>query len=252
MGLKHISDIRKKLEQTNNTELGALHMSTGYRELDQALGGFQRGQVYLLGASVYMDKRLLAMNMVSNMLKEQKLCILWFSLALSACESVKKMMEIQSRTKLPEDANLYIEDGPGMTTKDFFKTCNQMSQKPDLIVIDELSYMADYLDDEARMAKEIEALAVKEDCAVLVLTNVSDAVEERDDSHPLVCDFTNRELLKKASAIFTMYNEEFYIGEETNHKGTVEINVLYAKDGRRGKVFLAYLEDFHLFCSLQV
>lgn len=250
MALKSMEEIMQKMNQKDNSEVYSEVLTTGYRELDQALGGFQRGQVYLFGASVYMDKRLLAMNMVSNMLKEQTPCILWFSLALSACESVKKMMEIQSRTKLPEDANLYVEDGPGITTKDLFKTCNQMSQKADLIVIDELSYLADYLDDETRMAKEIEALAVKEDCAVLVLTNVSAAVEERDDSHPLICDFTNRELLKKAAAIFTMYNEEFYIGEETNHKGTVEIDVLYAKDGRCGKVFLAYLEEFHLFCSM--
>ncbi len=93
-------------------------------------------------------------------------------------------------------------------------------------------------------------LARRENVAVLVVSQLSRECEKRDDKRPMLSDLRETgELEQCAEVVIACYRDEYY-NPESKDKGTGEILVLKNKNGRTGRIRMAWDADTATFRPL--
>jgi len=74
-----------------------LGLSTGFRKLDRAIGGFQGGMTYVIGARPSMGKTALALNVADHVALDQSLPTLFFSLEMGHRLLLTRVLQARAR-----------------------------------------------------------------------------------------------------------------------------------------------------------
>ncbi len=278
---KRIGDIvseQLKLYRTaNNDEVDVTGIGTGFTNLDRITGGFQKGDLIIVGARPAIGKTAFALSVANNIAIRQKKHVLLFSLEMGKEQIANKvlMMEvgvdiahlksgklsadewddlIKSAKKLSA-ANLIIDDTPGITTDEILErcTCYKEKQSIDLVIVDYLQLLG-YKGNSPSRRKELEdihiklkEIARKIEVPVMVLTQLSRAIEQREDHHPVLSDLREPcSIEQDADTIMFIYRDEYY-NKDSVFKGIAEIIVVKQRSGRLGTAYLSWNSRFAKF-----
>ncbi len=225
-------------------------VTTGLRDMDRKLGGFQKSDLIILAGRPSMGKTALATNIAINAAKahhdtngKEGSAVAFFSLEMSSEQLSTRLLgdyssvpsdkirrgEIKQddfnkfleATKFLSRAPLYIDDTPGLTVAALRTRARRLKRLVPalgLIVIDYLQLlhgMAKGSDNRVQEVSEItrglKGLAKELEVPVLALSQLSRAVESREDKHPQLSDLRESGSIEQdADVVMFVYREEYY------------------------------------------
>lgn len=91
--VKEWKDTRESYKKKFQNGVGLIGLSTGYPKLDEAIDGLRDGHIWILGGYTNAGKSTSALNIVSNLIKENKR-VVFYSLEMSANDIISKLLGI--------------------------------------------------------------------------------------------------------------------------------------------------------------
>lgn len=253
-------------------------MESGISDLDNLIGNFEKKELIFIGARPSMGKTTLTMNILKGLARNYK--GLFFSLEqpkeqlmykLLASETWINGLEISKGDIQENDftqlvtasdrlmkLNLQIDDTSKQSVKDIQAAIIKEKQTNglDFVAIDYLQYMdyGEFKHDANRaiteIVKQLKHFVKEYDINMIVLSQLSRALEQRQDKRPIMSDLRESGAIEQeADKILFLYRDEYY-NKETEDKNILEVNIAKNRNGNLGIVKLAYLPQYQTIGSL--
>lgn len=265
---------------------------TGFAEFDRMSQGMGRGDLVILAARPSMGKTAFGLQVAVNVAVREHKPVPIFSLEMSKEAIARRMLFTEARvdiarfrqgirTRDDEDRlrqALNLLAGTPIYTHCTARTVRQVraqcrrlvAQHGPLaaIVIDYLGKMRGSGTTENRtheigeITGDLKALAVEFGIPVLLLSQLSRAVEARPDKRPMLSDLRDSgEIEQDADTVLMLYRPEYYFGatrkvgrgkaeEVESLEGKAELIVAKQRNGATGTVHLRFFKEFTRFESL--
>lgn len=91
--VKEWKETREGYKQKFSNGVGLIGTSTGYPKLDESIDGLREGHIWILGGYTNAGKSTSALNIVSNLIKENKR-VIFYSLEMSSNDIISKLLGI--------------------------------------------------------------------------------------------------------------------------------------------------------------
>lgn len=223
--------------------------TTGFRCLDARLGGLRKGDLVILAARPSMGKTALAMNIATNASKAGE-SVLIFSMEMTAKSLMQRIISGEadvttdqiSRGHLgPEewdriaavssaDWPMVICDQPNLSPSALRAEARKMQRDSglDLIVVDYLQLMQppggdshNRVNDVSAITRAMKQVAKELDVPILLLSQLSRAVEQREDKRPQLADLRDSGSIEQdADVVMFIYREEYYLSRSMPDEGS--------------------------------
>ena len=240
-------------------EEGIVGVPTGLKDLDDRLGGLHKSDLIIIAGRPSMGKTALATNIAFHAARKiqesgKKGSIAFFSLEMSSEQLSTRILAEQSRIKSNDIRRGKISDEQ---LEQFIETSKNISELPmfidetpaisvaalsnrarrikrlnglDMIVIDYIQLMkATYslkdgrVQEISEITQGLKALAKELSVPVLALSQLSRAVEQRDDKKPLLSDLRESGSIEQdADVVMFVYRESYYLKAKEPRPATVE------------------------------
>jgi len=245
-------DVIKELYQSRDK--GCIGLDCGYPSLNYYFGGLQKGKIYIIGARASMGKSALAMNIAEYVAKEKN--VLFISLEMDKKEYAQRLMLgragvdvsvvntgrisdeqialVKEQKKYLDSLNLYIETKSPCRISDIeLAIINLQSTKGscDLVVVDYLQLLTpnskagkNRETEVAEMSRELKNLAIKYNVPIVVLSQLSRALEAREDKRPMLSDLRESGSIEQdADVVMFVYRDEYYHPDKPEARGCAEL-----------------------------
>lgn len=252
---------------------------TGYKDLDTLLGGLQKSDLIILAARPSVGKTSLALNVAENAAIAHGARVAIFSLEQSKDQIVDRLLASQSGVdgwklrsgNLADDdfpklgqamgvlseANIYIDDMPGQTALEIRTKARrlQMEHGLDLVVVDYLQLMAgrnqeSRVQEVSEISRSLKGVARELNVPLLALSQLSRAVENRPDKHPLLSDLRDSGTIEQDSDVVIFLYRDDYYNKDSDKKNIVEVLIRKHRNGPTGDVELYFQPEQTRFKSL--
>lgn len=250
-------------------------VATGFKDLDNKLGGLQRSDLIILAARPSMGKTSLALDMVRNVALAQKKAVGFFSLEMSKDQLVDRLLSAEADVDLwkmrtgklndigPDndferighalgrlsEAQIYIDDSGSVNIMELRTKARRLQAEHnlDLIVVDYLQLMQgrsteNRVQEVSEISRSLKILAKELDVPVLALSQLSRAVEQRGgDKKPQLSDLRESGSIEQdADVVMFIYRDEMYTGKDTKKPHVAEILIRKHRNGPTGEVELFF------------
>ena len=247
---KAISEVSKNvLANTENNAKRTdevIGLDTGFGSLNKYTQGFQNGSLIILAARPAMGKSAMAMNLAVNVAVKNKggeAHVAIFSLEMSAEQLVERMVACDSNIRLNNikngqiaradwirfntscaklgGLNLYFDDSSDTSVSTIRAKCRKLASDVglDFIVIDYLQLIesdavfakSSQQERISKISRSLKLMARELEVPVLALSQLSRAVEQRDDKHPIMADLRDSGSIEQdADIVMFLYRDDYY------------------------------------------
>ena len=249
-------------------------VKSGFRELDNMLGGLGAGSLNILAARPSMGKTAFALSIAQNVAIRDKNAVAIFSLEMPAVQLVTRMLCSEARidmnrlrqgqltdrdfSKLAEfagrisDAPLLIDDTSDLSLMEMRSRARRLhsQQKLSLIVIDYLQLMSGSSNSKnggenrqqeiAMISRGLKNLARELGIPVIALSQLSRAVEARPNKRPMLSDLRESGSIEQdADLVMFIYRDDYY-NQNSEKAGVAEIIVGKQRNGPTGTAELQF------------
>jgi len=250
-------------------------VATGFKDLDNKLGGLQRSDLIILAARPSMGKTSLALDMVRNVAMSQKKAVAFFSLEMSKDQLVDRLLSAEAEVDLwkmrtgklndlgPDndferighalgrlsEAQIFIDDSGSVNIMELRTKARRLQAEHnlDLIVIDYLQLMQGRSTDNrvqevSEISRSLKILAKELNLPVLALSQLSRAVEQRGgDKKPQLSDLRESGSIEQdADVVMFIYRDDMYTGKDSKKPHIAEILIRKHRNGPTGEVELFF------------
>ena len=271
------TEIEKRYNSSQDGKLFGL--DTGFSELNRMTGGLQKSDLIILGARPSMGKTAFALNILAN-LARKNVPVAIFSLEMSSEQLTNRLFSLyglinSNSIRLGKlDGNelerltltsiilsgkpLYIDDTAGLNMSKLRTKARKLKREKDikLLVIDYLQLMQgssrkiDRQQEISEISRSLKLLARELDITIIALSQLSRAVESRQDKRPMLSDIRESGAIEQdADIVMFLYRDEYY-NANTNDKGLTELIIAKHRNGAIGTVNLKFSKQFCLFENL--
>ena len=239
-------------------EEGIVGVPTGMTDLDDRLGGLHKSDLVIIAGRPSMGKTALATNIAFNAAKKiqddnKKSSIAFFSLEMSSEQLSTRILAEQSKIKSNDirrgrisedqfdkfietsknisDLPLYIDETPAISIAALSNRARRIKRiyGLDMVVVDYIQLMkANNIKDGrvqeiSEITQGLKALAKELSVPVLALSQLSRAVEQRDDKKPQLSDLRESGSIEQdADVVMFVYREAYYMERKEPRPATVE------------------------------
>ena len=269
------------IENASKNRGAVTGIATGFYDLDYKTAGLQRSDLILVAARPSMGKTAFVLNIAEFVALKSKVPTAIFSLEMSRTQLVNRILAMNSKVdsqsirtgdlkdedwvKLMESARitgespLLIDDTPGISIAELRSKCRKFKLEKDLglVIIDYLQLMSGGKKSESRqqeiseISRSLKALAREINCPVIALSQLSRAVEQREDKRPMLSDLRESGAIEQdADVVMFIYRDEYYTKEKCEEPGVSEIIIGKQRNGPTGTVKLAWLGNYTKFANL--
>ena len=268
-----------EIEEASRTKGRVTGIATGFRELDYKLTGMHPAELILVAARPAMGKTAFVLNIAQYAALRDNHKVALFSLEMSAEQLVTRMMAsellldsqklrtgdlkdsdwprlIEGATMIGK-SNLIIDDTSSSLTEIRSK-CRRYKQKEDveLIIIDYLQLMTgsgrrseSRQQEISEISRGLKVLARELNVPIIALSQLSRAVEARQDHRPMLSDLRESGAIEQdADVVMFLYRDEYY-NVNTEKKGLAEVIVAKQRNGATGSVELVWLGQYTKFAD---
>lgn len=176
-GIVHISESIKELEVAEQEQGKFLGESTGYKSLDEKMGGLERGSVILIGGETSNGKSMLALNIALNIAKTMT-GVLYISLEMTRKQVWKRIMTITRMTpdELSSELDFSVQESFNLEYNDIEPLVKNAveTQGIEIVFIDYLQYLGRGMSEKevAKMSQVVKRVALKYDVCVVVIVSL--------------------------------------------------------------------------------
>ncbi|MCI6948069.1 replicative DNA helicase [Oribacterium sp. P9] len=253
---------------------------TGFKALDYKTAGLQRSDLILVAARPSMGKTAFVLNILDNVGVRQKKPCMIFSLEMSREQLVNRMLSMESLVDADKlrkgsltdedwgelinavdrvaDANITIDDTPGITVGELRSKCRKQKLEKglDLVIIDYLQLMSgggrggeSRQQEISEISRSLKAVAREMKCPVIALSQLSRAVEQRPDHRPMLSDLRESGAIEQdADIVMFLYRDEYY-NKDTEHPHEAEVIIAKQRNGPIGTVILGWQAEYTRFVN---
>ena len=232
-GMKSAEEVSN--EFIERIEEGSVSIPWYIGSMDDATGGKERQTLTIIAARPGMGKTAIALQAARNDAKKNRVgffqlemgatsmwarvaCpavgVVWKDVIAGDITAEKKLELIAESKKVAERyGQLYIDDTPGLTTSEIYQKAIQNSL--DVVYIDHLWIVGDSGDSEVQRLGDItmrlKNMAKALDIPVVLLVQLSRAVERRADKTPVLSDLRDSGKIEEtADNVLMMYRPSYY------------------------------------------
>ena len=243
------------------SDQGVVGVPTGLTDLDEKLGGLHKSDLVILAGRPGMGKTALATNIAYHaaqnlMSRQEKSSIAFFSLEMSSEQLSTRILSEQARIKSDDirrgkvteseinryietsrniyNLPLYIDETPAITISTLSNRARRIKRLfgLSLIVVDYIQLMRapssnnrgdNRVQEVSEITQGLKALAKELKIPVLALSQLSRAVESRDDKKPLLSDLRESGSIEQdADVVMFVYREAYYLENKQPKLGSIE------------------------------
>lgn len=286
---KAVKEALELIEAIHSKNISSFSVPSGFFELDEILGGFQKSDLIIIAARPSMGKTAFAMSAARNAAIDHHVPIGVFSLEMSTIQLATRLISAEARInahnvrtgkfraeegakisrtvhKLSK-APIYIDDTPGISILELRAKARRLKNEKNcgLIIVDYLQLVNPSSSMESRereissISRSLKALAKELNIPVIALSQLNRAVESRSDKKPMLSDLRESGSIEQdADVVLFLYRPEMYQittfgpGEMQGEstEGIAEVIVGKQRNGPTGEVKLKFIKDYARFENL--
>jgi len=230
---------------------GLSGVGTGLRDLNRLLGGLQRSDLIILAGRPGMGKTALATNIAfhaatTTLTGETPQHVAFFSLEMSSEQLANRILS--ERSGIPsesirrgdltanqfrdlvhaageiETAPIFIDDTPALSISQLASRARRLKRTNDLglIVVDYLQLLSaplgqrveNRVQEISSISRMLKSIAKELNVPVVALSQLSRAVEQREDKRPNLSDLRESGSIEQdADVVMFVYREEYYLSK---------------------------------------
>lgn len=257
--------IFEEINKDGDTKRG---VRTGFIALDKKMGGLQKTDLIILAARPGIGKTSLAMNIVTNAAIEDKAKCAIFSLEMGREQLAQRMLcsvagvdmgrartgelteqdwvKLWKAQKKLADTQIYCDDNSMNKPSQILAKCRKLKRERglDLVVVDYLQLMTGDIKTDNRqnevsdMSRQMKILAKEIDVPVIVLSQLSRAVQQRQDHRPMLSDLRESGSIEQDADIVIFIDKKDQPNDETikNDSYVAELIIAKFRNGQPGSV----------------
>jgi len=275
-----LSDTFERLDELSKFQGTLRGVPTGFTELDKLLGGLQKSDLIILAARPSMGKTSLALDIAKNVSVFANQSVGLFSLEMSKDQLADRLLaslaninlwnfrngrltkddysRVQHAMGSLSEAPLYIDDAGSVNILQMRAMARrlQATRGLSLIVIDYLQLMdpmnkfQSAVQQVTENSRALKMLAKELNVPVLVLSQLSRAVEARVPQIPRLADLRESGAIEQdADVVIMIYREDKY-NENSLNKNIAKILIEKHRNGPTGGIDLYFDENRASFRNL--
>jgi replicative DNA helicase len=253
-------------------------VESGYEDLDRITSGFQKSDLIIIAGRPSMGKTSLMLNMAEHAAIKRKLPVGVFSLEMSKEQVVQRFLCSQARVpaqrlrtgflkesewpKLTDaaahlsEAPIFIDDTPAIGLMEMRAKARRLKARHGLalLVVDYLQLAQGLGSAESRqqeisqISQGLKALAKELEIPVIAGSQLSRAVEARENKRPILSDLRESGAIEQdADLVMFVYREEVYKPDRDDVKGIAELIIGKHRNGPTGSVPLVFIGEYTRF-----
>jgi len=254
---------------------------TGFNGLDHLFGGLQPSDLIILAARPGIGKTSLAVSIAANAALKAKAIVAMFTLEMSGEQLVQRMLsshtgidaqrlrlgkigdsewnELTHMSHVLSETQIYIDDTPSPSPMEIRTKARRLAAEKslDLIIIDYLQLMQggerrseNRVQEISYISRALKGLARELNVPVVALSQLSRAVESRQDKRPVLSDLRESGSIEQdADIVMFIYRDEAY-DEDTDRANLADIIVAKHRNGPQGTVTLQFDPTFTRYADL--
>lgn len=255
---------------------------TGFLGIDQMLnGGMQAGDLVIVAGRPAMGKTAWALNVANNVaatgkavaifsleMDDSQLAYRFFAAEAGIEAGLLKRARLNSQqlTNLAKavgtlsERPVWIDDGFSVSFNHIRSQCLRLAARTGGLGLLMLDYLQLVGGDEgsqnrvhqlSQLTRQLKVLARELECPVLVLSQLSRAVESRTNKRPMLSDLRDSGSIEQdADIVWMLYRDEYY-DPETADRGIAEVITVKHRSGPTGTVKLLFEPQFNRFYDTQ-
>lgn len=257
-------EVIEKTEAAKNNQGRITGLDTGFEELNDYTLGLQPSELIIIAARPSMGKSAFALNLAANIAKtKDKPYVAFFSLEMGSDQLVGRMLSAESKVHSTairtgslspaqwqqisvakenlSELNILFDDSGTVKVTDLRQKCRKLKQdnRLDLVVIDYLQLLSgsanrqneNRVQEVSEISRTLKEMARELEIPVVALSQLSRAVERREDKHPIMADLRDSGSIEQdADIIMFLYRDEYY-NKESDKEGLVEIIIAKNRQG---------------------
>lgn len=289
-------NVLDRIEAMQQSGRGIMGMATHFRDLDRITSGLQEAELIILAARPSMGKTSLALSIGENIALRDTLPVAIFSLEMSKEQLVQRMIcsqagvsaqrmrlgmlnstdweRLQRACERLFRAPIYIDDTSDISVLEIRGKCRRLRAEKGLglIMIDYLQLMRSHKtrtenrnQEIAEIARALKSLAREFNVPVIALSQLSRAVERREDKRPVLSDLRESGSIEAEADVVMFihrpayYNKELYEDYHEEEQATpgvektevAEIILAKQRNGPTGTIQLGFQPEYTRFVTLE-
>jgi replicative DNA helicase len=253
---------------------GYIGMECGIKTIDNATDGFIKKDLVILAGRPSMGKTLLGLQIANGLAKKNKVAL--FELEMS--EESLGVRQLSNKSKINgvklrrgdlvdkewelvansanviSQSNLWVDTSSNQSIYDIKAKCKKMKLRYglDCIIVDHIGLLSSNkkMNEENRnlligeITRQAKIMAKDLDVNVILLSQLSRAVEQRTNKRPIMSDLRESGNIEQdADLVLFVYRDEYY-NTDTEFKNTMELIIGKQRNGKTGVL--------KLYCNLGI
>jgi replicative DNA helicase len=263
--------------------LGGSSLSTGFADLDLALGGLSNGCLYIAAGRPGMGKTSFALNIGQQVATDpdDPRAVGVISLEMSNGELGLRMLSFESRIPMTDirrgtltdeewkelvaaqrkvgNAPIYIDDSGASQLHKLINRAKRMraENKIELLIVDYIQLCStkgggggNRVNEVSEISRGLKLLAKTLDIPVIAVSQLSRGVESRPNKRPMLSDLRDSGAIEQdADAVMFLYREGYYHPDKVDPVAgeAAELNIAKHRHGAVGRVKLAWDREITRF-----
>jgi replicative DNA helicase len=272
--LKNVLDKIDKLYDRHETLTG---LSSGFPDLDNLTAGFQNADLIIIAARPSVGKTALALNIAQNVAVKKNVPVAFFSLEMSKEQLAQRILcseaeidAIRLKTaSLPDsgwkkltkalsklsEAQFFIDDSAAITSMEIRAKARRLKAEHGLglVIIDYMQLMSgrsrveNRVQEISEIARSLKTLARELDIPVIALSQLSRAVEQRNDRIPRLSDLRESGEIEQTADLVIFIHRDDYYNPASEKANVAEIIIAKQRNGPTGTIELVFRKEIAKF-----
>lgn len=288
-GFRNVADIldthMQMVETRSQTDGVVTGLSTGFVGLDKITTGLHEDNLIILAARPAMGKTALALNIAQYIAVKEKKPVAIFSLEMGAESLIERMLAAEGMVEgyhlktgnlsVEEwgrlvhaqgnlyDAPIFVDDTAGIRISEIRSKARKLAQEMGglgVIIIDYLQLITGSKGENrqqvvSEISRELKILAKDLKVPVIALSQLSRAVEQRQDKRPMLADLRESGSIEQdADIVAFLYRDAYYQKEQADSQEANNVTELILEKNRHGSlgtVKLYFHKEYTKFSSVE-
>ncbi len=280
----HIKDIVKTtietIDQLYQKKESITGVATGFIDFDRMTSGLQKADLIIVAGRPSMGKSAFAVSMAEHACIDKNVPTAIFSLEMSKEQLVQRMLCSQAQVNAhnvrtgflsPSDwpqltkaagklsnAPMFIDDTPAITVLELRAKARRLKTAHNigLIIVDYLQLMQSSVRSDSRqqeiseISRSLKALARELSVPLIAISQLSRAVESRQDHRPQLSDLRESGAIEQDADVVVLLTREDYYSPTEENRGIATAIIAKQRNGPTGDVKLKFLKEFVKFANL--
>ena len=272
-----------RIEYLSQHQGEIIGIPTGLVDLDKLLGGFQRSDLIIIAGRPGMGKTSLALSIALHAARKWQKRAGIFSLEMSSEQVVQRMISAETgidsqrlrlgdiredewpvfvqATGLLSDTQMYIDDTPALSALEMRTKARRVHAEfgLDLLIVDYLQLMRGEFRSDGNRVQEIsyisrslKSLARELNIPLVALSQLSRAVESRQDKRPMLSDLRESGSIEQDADVVAFVYRDVEYNPDTELPNIAEIRVSKHRSGPTGVIHAFFRKELAQFENLEV